>query len=384
MNNDQTNDLNNKLINDELINNELINNELINNELINNEIINDDQNNKIINKHIYQNNIYDKKLYCINCGKNGHLTKNCLCPIISVGIICVKINILHVELNEMISYIKKIQNKYLFTSDEIIKLKKIKKKIDNLDVDSLHHHIEYLLIRRKNSLHYIEIIRGKYDINNLDNLQKNMNFITEDEKKILLHVDFDILWENLWGKIKTSNIEYIESSQKFNLLKKGFYIKKNEINIFISFEKLIKDSYLHFTEPEWGFPKGRRNFREKNIDCANREFEEETGIKSTMITIVNMTPLEELYLATNHLKYKHIYYIGQIKNKDHVIQLDTENMNQMMEIGDIKWLQYEQAVNIIREYNIEKKNILFNLHTNIIYIVENLKKSLEIYFHNYY
>jgi 8-oxo-dGTP pyrophosphatase MutT (NUDIX family) len=30
-------------------------------------------------------------------------------------------------------------------------------------------------------------------------------------------------------------------------------------------------------EPEWGFPKGRRNYNEKDIDCALREFSEETG-----------------------------------------------------------------------------------------------------------
>ena len=31
------------------------------------------------------------------------------------------------------------------------------------------------------------------------------------------------------------------------------------------------------SEKEWGFPKGRRNFQEKDIVCGIREFEEETG-----------------------------------------------------------------------------------------------------------
>ena len=81
---------------------------------------------KIQNIDKIENN--DKKIFCMNCGKNGHISKKCLCPIISIGIICIKINIDDFDINTIISYTKKIQNKYLFTSDEINKLKKIKKK----------------------------------------------------------------------------------------------------------------------------------------------------------------------------------------------------------------------------------------------------------------
>jgi len=65
----------------------------------------------------------DKKSYCINCGKNGHVSKKCLCPIISIGIICVKLNIDDLDLNTLIIYSKKLQSNYLFSSDEINKLK---------------------------------------------------------------------------------------------------------------------------------------------------------------------------------------------------------------------------------------------------------------------
>ena len=68
------------------------------------------------------------KLFCINCGKRGHLSKKCLCPIMSIGIICIKFNIDNLDINNIIGYTKKLQNNYLFSSDEINKLKKIKKK----------------------------------------------------------------------------------------------------------------------------------------------------------------------------------------------------------------------------------------------------------------
>jgi hypothetical protein len=33
----------------------------------------------------------ENKFFCLNCGKTGHLSKKCLCPIISIGIICIKL-----------------------------------------------------------------------------------------------------------------------------------------------------------------------------------------------------------------------------------------------------------------------------------------------------
>ena len=33
----------------------------------------------------------ENKYFCSNCGKYGHLSKKCLCPIISIGIIIVNI-----------------------------------------------------------------------------------------------------------------------------------------------------------------------------------------------------------------------------------------------------------------------------------------------------
>ena len=319
-----------------------------------------------------------KKNFCMNCGKNGHISKKCLCPIISIGIICVKINIDDLDINTIITYSKKIQSKYLFTSDEIIKLKKIKKKLENLNSSSYDNIIQYLLIRRKNSLNYVEFIRGKYDINNLDYIEKSINFITLSERNLIKNTSFDILWKDLWGEENINNCnEFKESYEKFNLLKNGFYIKKNDINLYIKFDKLINDTIYNYDEPEWGFPKGRRNSREKNIDCAKREFEEETNLSFDDINIINMTPLEETYIASNNLKYKHIYYISQIKNKNIELKIDNNNKNQKIEIGDIRWMSFKDSLKIIREYNIDKKKILLNLHLNIKYTIENFKELLN-------
>ena len=72
-----------------------------------------------------------------------------------------------------------------------------------------------------------------------------------------------------------------------------------------------KDTPIVWGEPEWGFPKGRRNYHEKDISCALREFEEETGYKRTDLSIMqNIQPVEEIFTGSNYKSYKHKYFIA--------------------------------------------------------------------------
>ena len=40
----------------------------------------------------------------------------------------------------------------------------------------------------------------------------------------------------------------------------------------------------------------------------------ETNIKEEDYNIINICPFEETFMASNNNKYKHIYYIGQVKD----------------------------------------------------------------------
>ena len=40
-------------------------------------------------------------------------------------------------------------------------------------------------------------------------------------------------------------------------------------------------------------------------------------------------------------------------------------------------MSFKDSLKIIREYNIDKKNILLNLHLNIKYTIENFKELLN-------
>ena len=114
------------------------------------------------------------------------------------------------------------------------------------------------------------------------------------------------------------------------------------------------NNYLNYEEPEWGFPKGRRNYQEKDITCALREFEEETGFdKFDLLIIQNILPIEEIYTGSNFKSYKHKYFIGYISNNS-IPKFDY----QKTEVSRIEWKSLESAIENIRGYNLEKIDLI--------------------------
>lgn len=302
---------------------------------------------------------------CINCGKKGHISKKCIFPITSIGIICIKLK--NIDINNLIKYIKKVQNSiklYDYEIDDIKKLKEIIKYEFN------ENSIQYLLIRRRSSLNYVEFVRGKYYLDNLDYLNNILNYITDQEKTNILTKDFHTIWTDFWAdNIFTESTEYQDAKNKFETLKTGFIHKKFDISTFVNLDKLVSKAAKIYFEPEWGFPKGRRNLKETNIECAKREFTEETNVSDQSYNIINISPFEETFLASNNNKYKHIYYIGQLKD-DIMPVFDGLNKAQNIEISSLNLYDFKTAYKKIRDYDIERRLLLINLNNTLKEIIE--------------
>jgi 8-oxo-dGTP pyrophosphatase MutT (NUDIX family) len=120
---------------------------------------------------------------------------------------------------------------------------------------------------------------------------------------------------------------------------------------------IFHNSISEYTEPEWGFPKGRRNTQEKDYDCALREFSEETGYNSSVLNnIRNIVPFEEIFMGTNNKTYKNKYFVGFMK--DNIDLLDNYQKN---EISKIEWKTLEECLQNIRFYHFEKKQLILNI-----------------------
>lgn len=263
--------------------------------------------------------------FCNNCGRSGHLFHQCKSPIISIGIIAFRHN--H-NLNER----------------------------------------EYLMIRRKNTLGFVDFIRGKYPIYDYHYLNNIISEMTCNEKNNILHNEFDDLWHDLWGDQRSTYYNEEKSSRnKFNQLRMGIQMGDK----FVTLANLVHDTNKkhEWYEPEWGFPKGRRNYMEKDYTCAMREFQEETGYSKNNIRVIhNIIPYEETFIGSNLRCYKHKYYIAYIPF-DHTFQMNNFQKN---EVSQMKWCTFSESIGKIRHYNQEKitllKNIEITLNNYIIVI----------------
>lgn len=253
----------------------------------------------------------NKNNNCNNCGKLGHSFHQCKLPITSYGIIVFR------------SSLKGLQ---------------------------------FLMLRRKDSFGYIDFIRGKYSPYNIYQIQNIVNEMSLSEKERILSDNFDELWKQMWGQ--TTNTQYkneeFSSCKKLEIIRDGVTIN-NEI---IKLHDIINKSTTQWSETEWEFPKGRRNYKEKDIECALREFEEETGISSTKIKIIeNILPFEEIFIGTNHKSYKHKYFLA------HTSEIDDYLHNfQLTEVSKLEWKTIEECLEDIRPYNLEKKTLILNIN----------------------
>lgn len=258
---------------------------------------------------------YIRPQTCRNCGINGHLYKDCVRPIMSFGVICYKIE------------------------NGIVK---------------------YLMIQRKDSLSFMEFIRGKYNTNDIRYIRKLLSGMTNNERQLLRTKTFDEIWVYAWYQNNTMHIkqtvEYVDSKQKFDTLCVTHILKR-----------LLEDRFMLNVEQEWGFPKGRRKLKERDFDCAVREFCEETRLKSDDIEVLDQqVPFEEIFFGTNDILYKHTYYLAKMKNMEKYVSLDHNCVEQMREVRALKWFTYEETINHIKKRNIERQKIIENVHSIIL------------------
>jgi len=208
------------------------------------------------------------------------------------------------------------------------------------------------MLRRKNSFGYIDFIRGKYVQNNVDHLQSLFNEMSIPEKEQIKSNDFEILWKCMWGETHLGTQfkgEEVASQKKFELLKAGE---------LITIDMLIENSTTKWKETEWEFPKGRRNYQEKDLECALREFEEETGLsKKDIIVVENVMPFEEVFIGSNHKSYKHKYFLAYSDKNNDMLQ-----NYQQTEVSKLEWKTLEECLESIRPYNLEKKQLIININ----------------------
>lgn len=216
--------------------------------------------------------------------------------------------------------------------------------------------ILYQLCQRRDTISYAEFLK--------DNLQPevikmHISLMSKDERQRCVEYyiknDPESLWRDLWINHRT---KFFKSDMKrccdsFN--------KKMQVYI----NEFLKDEGKE--ENPWGFSKGRKHSYESEVECALREFEEETSIQSKDIQVIDYDPYEEVYTGTDGKLYKTVYYLAYIpyipdvKNK---ISNGIRKTYISEEISKMQWSNYGECV---KKLDYAKQCILKKINNRLLF-----------------
>ena len=256
-------------------------------------------------------------IFCTNCGEYKHSYRECTKPITSLGVVLYK----------------KTESSY-----------------------------KYLLLCRRNTIGFVQLVRGKYSFSDINYIQQIINVLTNSELEQVKTLDFGALWELLWQDIKynkenSKNLNDKKMAEdKFNKLKDGFCTN----NMYYNIDYFISHKTKFYVEQEWGFPKGRRKKDEDDLAGAIRELMEETGISRDSFTIDPESKIVEEYKSYDNIIYRNIYYLAEYISEI-AISINETNMEQFTEISQIGFYTLSELDTKFRDYEISKRELVRQL-----------------------
>ncbi len=194
---------------------------------------------------------------------------------------------------------------------------------------------------------FAEFMRGKYDPTRIDYVSRLVGNMTIREQKMIVTESFETAWKSVWGDDHLS-ADFITSQQKFS-----------QLNI----ADIVTNNASPYEEPEWGFPKGRRIRGESDVDCALREFGEETNIPRDSFIVLKNIRIEETFEGLNGIQYKHVYFVALLQKPDMVNLTQRFTSMQRREISGIEWKTWAECENHIRPHHVQRKAMMDDLRS---------------------
>lgn len=202
---------------------------------------------------------------------------------------------------------------------------------------------EILLVQRRLTYSFQEFVLGVYKLKSLKKIKHMIKNMTSVEQTEILTLNFEMLWWRVTFKSKNDNLELYNSKlDKFNKFIKTYNVKS-----------LINQSACSL--PLWEIPKGRHiSHKETDINCAIREFSEETNIEKSFYRII-FNPVVYSY-QENNITYIIKYYPAVCKYLPHIGRIQPTKNNQTCEIVEMRWMD----VNMVKALTNKRLEKLFN------------------------
>ena len=242
---------------------------------------------------------------CANCGVAGHYYKDCSLPICSYGVVCYRLRV---------------------------------------DFHSMCVRPEFLMVQRKDSLFFVEFVRGKYDTSDDAYVRKMLVGMTKDEQDMLRRAPpFNDLWARLWSFSHMRNCMTAEFAAARDKYAELLQPRDDDPEPFLL--KTLRETDDCMAELEWGFPKGRRNIHETELVCAMREFTEETGVPASWLHVFPKT-IDDAFTGSNNVQYAHKYFMARLVQggQSSDCNVPIRSAQQAREVSAVRWMTLKDAL----------------------------------------
>jgi len=230
--------------------------------------------------------------------------------------------------------------------------------------NSTSNEYEVLLVKKRYTYAFIEFVLLKFNVNNKLFIINLFNNMTEEEKRLILSMEYGMLYYHAFLR-RESDLDKYE---------RNFFMKNKKIFLINFTKELLLDLMANTISIEllWEFPKGKNEVNESNLNCAIREFEEETGITKAKYNIMPSIQPVECKFSDNNINYKYYLYVA----------FCSSDFNRRFkpciytEISNIKWYSAKIAKYLLPNYlNSVIKTIIKKIKKNKKCLNINYRKS---------
>jgi 8-oxo-dGTP pyrophosphatase MutT (NUDIX family) len=217
--------------------------------------------------------------------------------------------------------------------------------IDNNKCDNplKHGDLLFLIAQRRHTISFVDFVSGKLPDNDRDMI-RYISMMSYDEKRLL--IEYKNCFDKLWNIIFT-NKNFVRDKERASIL----FIKNNSKY----FKNYLSDLKTVVNDKPWGFPKGRMKKEECGIECAKREFNEETDLdfNKYKICVYNISWTDD-YVGTDGKYYRNIFYPAKCEVITKIEPTAHAYDNYITpEIGKIEWVKIDQSKGKLTDRQIE-------------------------------
>lgn len=186
--------------------------------------------------------------------------------------------------------------------------------------------VRVLMINKRYTYAFYDFVNGHYNDASDRAIIELFNHMTIDEKLDINSMNFAQMWYRVWLH---NRVAYHNAAMaRWNELVSGDNGER--------LKRLMRRSVFCAPSRIWEIPKGRKKYSgERDMDCAIREFYEETGIPRGMYHITDGT--YNMSYIESGVQYEIRYFIAITSRIiDH--KINSSSMTQLGELCDMQWV----------------------------------------------